>query len=373
MGVNAVNEEIYLEFKKFGIEIPNISMDRGYWLIRTSAGEWYDEFSNHGFIGINWNELTRENCKSDQRTEAEAIISKNYPESKQPGKIIKNIIKFYEEIKKDDVVMIPDVNSKKINFGIVVEDDVYETPVPKEKIDKGYCPYRKRRKVKWIKEVSRNSFNLKLFRMMQSHNTISNANEYADEIDSILNDFYLKGDLIHYKIKVAKEKDLNYKALRDLVNIPWVLADYIDTDYDLNELTTTISVQSPGDQKLTGKGKKSVTFFIGMITLLSSATVAIVGGEVNIKAIGYSFKSDGVLKHSIKKNDSERDELNKQLEDIEKLKKENNIKAPNVTKYIVEEIETEETEEIIDENKKTKKIHKVKKTSKRTEKQSDEN
>ena len=208
---------------------------------------------------------------------------------------------------------------------------------------------------------------------MQSHNTISSANEYADEIDSILNDFYLKGDLIHYKIKVAKEKDLNYKALRDLVNIPWVLADYIDTDYDLNELTTTISVQSPGDQKLTGKGKKSVTFFIGMITLLSSATVAIVGGEVNIKAIGYSFKSDGVLKHSIKKNDSERDELNKQLEDIEKLKKENNIKAPNVTKYIVEEIETEETEEIIDENKKTKKIHKVKKTSKRTEKQSDEN
>ena len=110
MNIKEINEEMHLKFKEFGIKIPNISVERNYWLVRTSGGVWYDEFSNDNFIGINWNELTEKHCKTDNRTEAEVIISNNYPESKQPGKIIKNIIKFYQEIKIGDVVMIPDEN-----------------------------------------------------------------------------------------------------------------------------------------------------------------------------------------------------------------------------------------------------------------------
>lgn len=373
MDVKEINKEMYLKFKEFGIKIPNISVERNYWLVRTSGGVWYDEFSNDNFIGINWNELTKKHCKTDNRTEAEAIISYNYPESKQPGKIIKNIIKFYQEIKTGDVVMIPDENSKKINFGIVTGEKVYETTVSQTKIDEGYCPFKKRRKVSWVKEVYRKDFSLKLFRMMQSHNTISNANDYADEIDSILNDFYLKGDSIHLKIRVDKENDLTYQTLRDLVNIPWDLADYIDSDYNLNELITTISVQSPGDQKLIGKGPKAVSYVVGLLTLLSFSTVAIIGGKSTLNHNGISFESPGLLKLFLKDDNTKKEDFTRKLEEIEKLKKENNIKTPNVKEYILEETETEETEEIIDENKKTKKIHKVKKTSKRTEKQTDEN
>lgn len=151
MNIKEINEEMHLKFKEFGIKIPNISVERNYWLVRTSGGVWYDEFSNDNFIGINWNELTEKHCKTDNRTEAEVIISNNYPESKQPGKIIKNIIKFYQEIKIGDVVMIPDENSKKINFGIISGEDVYEITVSQTKIDEGYCPFKKRRKVSWKK------------------------------------------------------------------------------------------------------------------------------------------------------------------------------------------------------------------------------
>ena len=374
MNIKEINEEMHLKFKEFGIKRPNISVERNYWLVRTSGGVWYDEFSNDNFIGINWNELTEKHCKTDNRTEAEVIISNNYPESKQPGKIIKNIIKFYQEIKIGDVVMIPDENSKKINFGIISGEDVYEITVSQTKIDEGYCPFKKRRKVSWKKEVYRNDFSLKLFRMMQSHNTISNANDYADEIDSILNDFYLKGDSIHYKIRVDKEKDLTSKALRDLVNIPWNLADYINSDYNLNELTTTISVQSPGDQKLIGKGPKAVSYFVGLLTLLSFSTVVVIGGKVTLNHNGISFESPGLLKQFLKDDNTKKEDFTRKLEEIEKLKKDNNIKTPEVKKYIEveEKTETEETKEITDENNKTTKIHK-KTTSSRTKKLSDEN
>lgn len=207
--------------------------------------------------------------------------------------------------------------------------------------------------------------------MMQSHNTISNANDYADEIDSILNDFYLKGDTVHYKIKVNKENDLTYQSLRTLVNIPWDLANYINSDYDLNDLITTISVQSPGDQKLVGKGKKSVTFFIGLSILLTFPVTAIVGGKVALK--DFSFETNGLLNSLFKNNDSENKELLRKLEEIEKLKKENDIRTPKPKKVIEEVVETEEIKETTDENNKTTEIHKTKKTSKRTEKQVDEN
>ena len=366
-----INQEMYLEFKNYGIDIPNVPIDRNYWLIRTAGGEWYDEFSNDGFIGINWNELTINHCESVNRTEAEIIISNYYPESKQPGKIINNIYKFYKQIKSGDLVMIPDQNSKKINFGIVEEDSPYEITVSQTKIDEGYCPFIKRRKITWVKEVYRNHFSLKLFRMMQSHNTISNANDYADEIDSILNDFYLKGDTVHYKIRVNKENDLTYQSLRTLVNIPWDLAKYINSDYNLNDLITTISVQSPGDQKLVGKGKKSVTFFVGLSILLSFSSAFIVGGKVSFKDV--SFETKGLLDSLLKNNDSKNNELQNKLEEIEKLKKENDIRTPKPKKVTEEVIETEEVEETICENNKTTEIHKTKKTSKRTEKQVDEN
>lgn len=139
----------------------------------------------------------------------------------------------------------------------------------------------------------------------------------------------------------------------------------------MNDLITTISVQSPGDQKLVGKGKKSVTFFVGLSIFLSFPIASIVGGKVTFK--DFSFETKGLLDSLLKNNDSENKELQRKLEEIEKLKKENDIRTPKPKKVIEEVVETEEIKETTDENNKTTEIHKTKKTSKRTEKQVDEN
>lgn len=98
---------------------------------------------------------------------------------------------------------------------------------------------------------------------------------------------------------------------------------------------------------------------------------AIVGGKVALK--DFSFETNGLLNSLFKNNDSENKELLRKLEEIEKLKKENDIRTPKPKKVIEEVVETEEIKETTDENNKTTEIHKTKKTSKRTEKQVDEN
>ena len=67
--------------------------------------------------------------------------------------------------------------------------------------------------------------------MLQSHHTISDINDYANEIDSSLHDFYVKGEKIVYSIKINKKNNLSAENIRTLTNIPWVANEYITNDF----------------------------------------------------------------------------------------------------------------------------------------------
>ena len=66
--------------------------------------------------------------------------------------------------------------------------------------------------------------------MLQSHHTISDINDYANEIDSSLHDFYVKvkNCLFH---KINKKNNLSAENIRTLTNIPWVANEYITNDF----------------------------------------------------------------------------------------------------------------------------------------------
>ena len=44
MNIKEINEEMHLKLKEFCIKIKNKSVERNYWLVRTSGVVWYDEF-----------------------------------------------------------------------------------------------------------------------------------------------------------------------------------------------------------------------------------------------------------------------------------------------------------------------------------------
>lgn len=332
------NQEMINLLNEIGFKLPNIPTSRKYWLLRTEGGEYYQQFKSEAFVSIGWNEVSEKKyTESVNKIEAEKLIQEANPEHKQIGLILGNIKKFFNEINIGDVVLIPSEGSQTISFGIV-ESDVYIDEPTETQIDEGDCPHFKRRKVKWLKDISKHKLDLKLFKMLQSRHTISNANDYAKEIDSSIYDFYIKGSYVHYSISIHKESNLTASNLRSLTNLPWILDEYVkDTDYDLDTLETTIYIKSPGKQEYIAYGKKGLLWMLGA----SIAIVALNGGSVEVA--GNKIETPGAFEKYIEITKVE----NQHELEMTKLKNEALIQAP--TPEIIEK-EEEKEETLTEEN-----------------------
>ncbi|MGK8549754.1 hypothetical protein [Staphylococcus epidermidis] len=326
-----LNKEILEVFSSHNLEIPNIPVDRKYWLLRTEGGSWYEEFTSDKFIAIGWNKLDKkEYCENVHKESALRILDKYYPENKQQTLIINNIDKFYNKMKIGDIVVLPSEGSQVLMF-CEITGDVYNQKITQTEIDEGNCPYIKRRKIKTIKSISKRNLDLKLFKMLQSHHTISDINDYANEIDSSLHDFYVKGEKIVYSIKINKKNNLSAENLRTLTNIPWIVNEYIHNDYyNLSNLTSTIYIKSPGKQEYEGKGISAAKFFIGFCII----TNFLLGGNIEIK--DFHIETNGVIKENIKLKEQklkEDKEKNRHQEEMQKLKNEGEAEVPDINKY----------------------------------------
>ena len=326
-----LNKEILEVFSSHNLKIPNISVDRKYWLLRTEGGSWYEEFTNDEFIAIGWNKLDKkEYCQNVHKESALRILDKYYPENKQQTLIINNIDKFYNKMKIGDIVVLPSEGSQVLMFCEII-GNVYNQKITQTEIDEGNCPYIKRRKIKTIKSISKRNLDLKLFKMLQSHHTISDINDYANEIDSSLHDFYVKGEKIVYSIKINKKNNLSAENIRTLTNIPWVANEYITNDfYDLSNLTSTIYIKSPGKQEYEAKGVSGAKFIIGLCVISN----ILLGGDFEIGE--WHYKSDGIIGERLKlkeQNLKEQKEKNRHQEEMMKLKKEGEAEVPDINKY----------------------------------------
>ncbi|MFI3132028.1 restriction endonuclease [Mammaliicoccus sciuri] len=335
------NKEIIDFFHDNDFDITNIPTDRKYWLIRTEGGEWYEEFTNEKYISIGWNEISDSKyCENVNKEQAIKILEKNYPEKSQHTHTLNMIKRFYKEIKIGDIVMIPSEGSQTINFGEVTSDVKIVNPTETQ-LDEGNCPHIKRRSVNWIKKISKNNLDLKLFKMLQSRHTISNASDYSNEIDSSLYDLYVKGNNINMSIFVNKERNLSAYYLKTLTTLPWLLEEFIqDLDYDLNELESTIYIKSPGKQEIIAKGKKGAKY----ILYSSIAMTVLFGGNFEYKGLTVETKGalQPILDYSIdnKKEDNrheeqiyqikQNDHLNDLKEEVNDLKNKAELKAPNL-------------------------------------------
>jgi len=293
--------------EKYDIPIVKIDPDRGYWLIRTQAGEYFDEFHLGGFIGVGWNEFHeaedfKENRKEITTEKIESII-----EDTQAWRVFTQLKRFFHEIKIGDIVMIPSVNSQYIVFGEVTSD-VYFEEITDEMLEEETCPYSKRRKVKWIKTVERKSLDPYLYRMMQSHFSISNAKDYADAIDRTLHSFYYKGDRSHLILNVNQKEDIPLIELLNALQAPLELVDVIKEadddfkDFDKRDIDAKLRVQSPGIIELVTSGNA-----FGLVIILGVVMVSVVGGNLSFKrksATGNetegTLQSEGLIEKLIK-------------------------------------------------------------------------
>jgi hypothetical protein len=273
----------------------SIEADRQYWLVRTMGGDFYKQYVKGEYIAIGYNEVSKEDIETVIKTGEKAqellkekikIIDKD--EEINESYAAAHLLKFHKDMKIGDVVVIPARNSRNIQIGYI-DSDVYEET---EYVDlTGNCPFVKRRKVEWIKEVSRDKLNPKLQLMFGSRHIVSNIGDYSEYIDTFLNDFFIKDDKGFLVLRVRKETDIpanDFSIIPDLMTLldEFTLENNIEVNSD--DVNIKISVQSPGDILMYAT-KPEVLALIGLLILLVN------GGEFNWDKIGLKVGTKGLI------------------------------------------------------------------------------
>lgn len=276
--------------------LPKVNEKRNYWLVRTEGGTLYESFMTGNFIAIGYDKISleeisvvRTNDEAGINILAEKIKSK-YEDEKRAKHSARQLKKFTYEIKKNDIVLIPSQNSEEITFGQIEETSAFNN------FDNKFnCPSIKRKKVRWLKTVSRKSLDPNLYKLMFSHHTISEANLYDRYIDKILNSFFIKNNQAHIVLDVQTTDDIKARSLFAMGDLALDVFDEFckeeKLEYNSDNFEVKLAVQSPGFIELVGSQ-------IGGIIIIGIILVGIAGGGFKFKykkEVTTGIKTDGII------------------------------------------------------------------------------
>lgn len=300
--------------------VPYISASRNYWLVRTEGGTYYNSFRANGYVGISWNDLDFDFFNQNVYQQSKSIITgedvKNLYEqkffdneerleyySKNATRISTMINRFAFGMKKGDIVLIPSSSSKTISFGEVLDDDIYfegNLPVnpPQDDKESTYCPFVKRKSVRWLKDVKKHELDSNLYTLLYSQHTVNliNSKKYGHYIDRTLDSIYIKGNKAHLVLNVKQTDDINALSFADIIKDSIKIVNEFNYEYpnvksiNGNKIKIKANVQSPGPMELFGSVKE--------VLLLTSIVIDIFGIQTNtFKIISFWKKenSDEIL------------------------------------------------------------------------------
>lgn len=313
-----------------------------YWLVRTSGGEYYDQFVDQKFIAIGWNEISDLILIQEAKTSEEKkdlilkairrLVDNQYSRRDRPtgqrekeaqkSRIYNQIDRFVNQMAVGDYVLIPSQGSNFIEFGII-ESEAYLVDRITVKIQDGECDFIKRRQVKWIHKEKRENLDPYLYQFIFSQHAISSANHYSSYIDRTINKLYIKGDQAHLVLGVGKTSDIYSTEIIDLIassiNSVDTFNEIMGTNLQKNLIQMRINVQSPGILELFGN--------ITEIFAIAAVINAVVGGHVKVGPMEYSTPGLlGLMLQFIEKSQNYRLE-NKRLE-LQRIQQRLEIKYP---------------------------------------------
>lgn len=166
------------------------------------------------YIALGWSKVGDLSSidSSNLREEVNKQYKKGYPgDSKQQrAKTVGQIATFIQKIKNGDYVFVPNPVSRTILIGKVVGGYYYQ----KRRDD---CPYKHRRKVKWINEIRRDDFSQKLKYSLGSLLTVFQLKGHDSEVDALIRGKKLAAIQRSYLNKEAEEsvvgETINFRGL----------------------------------------------------------------------------------------------------------------------------------------------------------------
>ena len=271
-----------------GLPVQEINTRRRYWFIRTQSGKYFSEFNRKNFVAIGHEEVP--SLPAMERTPE--IVNRVKQTYKQANRILNQVYRFCEEIKKDDIIIIPSTSSTTFLFGRVLEDSIYK--VSPEKLEPGKCEFTRRRKVEWIRNIEKSKIDSKLYTFFRNQQTLSNIDSYGEFIDRAIYPFYIKNDVAHLTLAVGTQESPDALDIPNflgvVINHANEMAEKLNLPSSKNNIRSRINVQSEGLIELFGN-----PYFLGLVAI---AIISLVGGSIRFKATPFGLdgeaKTDGL-------------------------------------------------------------------------------
>jgi hypothetical protein len=282
--------------------VPVIEESKNYWFFRTMGGRLFLPFFDKSFIALNYSKINENkvNYLIDGEINETKIkfVRDIYPDNHRPGLIISNLKRFYREMKVGDYILIPDKAGTNSVIGEIAGNVEKIEGIARIKhggkiyIDR---EYRRSRKVLWKSISKRSNFSPELYRLLSTHQTISQANSYSEWIDAMLYNFYKKGNRYHYIINVGQRYGLSAKTVygffSELLDVTDEFLQSENISENTNSLDTKIVLTSPGFVEFLGN--------TGTVLAAIALIVFFNGGGFKIKTKGgveVNFSSEGIIK-----------------------------------------------------------------------------
>lgn len=253
--------------------VQTVRQDSNYWMVRTMGGMYYDEFVRNGFIAIGHNGILLHEInglqgdKNNKLRQLKRLVNRRYTEVRNPGYIASQLIRFCEEIKQGDIILVPGYNSYRLSI-CEITGNVYENADARE--NNGRCPFMKRLPVRILKQTTRLNLPPKAQLLFNSRHPISCINDYATYLDNTCSDYYSKNDEIHLVLKIQTEGNVSVETFYNIERLFKLAEDFCrETGLEGNsgEVEMKVQMESPGWLHFISKNKNYLAV-IGLLTLL---------------------------------------------------------------------------------------------------------
>lgn len=307
-----------------------------YWLVRTAAGRYYDEFAINKRIGfgdcyLEPSEVLAFPTDREEFAKAIAPIIEEHTDSIRPGHTAGQFFRFYHEIKRGDVVIIPSESSEKLWVGRITDDEPSKFSYKDENGDPS-CPHAHTRSVEWIAEKYRSDFNPKIVSLFFSHHAIVDANEYSQFINGAIYDFFIANDKAHLILRVETRQHIRARSLVSLFSNILDIANDFGNDADLNldvdDIDIRLNLNSPGAVEL-------ISVSLASVLILGIIVVFITGGKMKSKHI--ELGTEGLIKQ-LQEFFNQRDRSKLQAEVVRQAIHDLEIKDPREITKILQKV-----------------------------------
>lgn len=316
---------ITIDLNDIAKRLPHLESFSDYWLFRANGGEFFTDFRLNNYVGISWNEVSLEDISkcnnsvdelkrllysldkdnknnnseiSNQNEELDLFkllegvdspaISDTIP--RKIGNAASQLLRFVNDIKVNDTVIVPSKNSETLLVGKVTGKpyevkDIESINLLDSDLSYKHSEYVKRIPVKWIGSFQRNEADANLYKLIYSQHTINNANDYKDIINRALFDAYILDDSeLHLTYHVNRESEIPLKALGQFVSY---YSELYETLADDSSMKIKINVQSPGPVESTTRRITGCLAAFAATAIISTAIYT--GGSYSLKVGGFEI------------------------------------------------------------------------------------